>query len=96
MIGALVMTPAAYLLARTRIGMPAFAMFLPGFWLLVPGALSLIGVTGRASDAASTVSDTAGAAAASVVGVVLGVLCGSVLLQWITAGARRVSAALPT
>ena len=95
MIGALVMTPTAYLLARTRIGMPAFAMFLPGFWLLVPGALSLIGVTGRASDAASTVSGTAGAAAASVVGVVLGV-CGSVLLQWITAGARRVSAALPT
>jgi hypothetical protein len=67
-----------------------------GFWLLVPGALSLIGVTGRASDAASTVSGTAGAAAASVVGVVLGVLCGSVLLQWITVGARRLSAALPT
>src|ERR671913_1309906 len=96
MVGALVMTPAAYLLARTRIGMPAFAMFLPGFWLLVPGALSLIGVTGRASDAASAVSDSTGAAAASVVGVVLGVLCGSVLLQWISAGARRVTAARQT
>ena len=34
--GALVMTLAAYLLARLPSTMPVYAMFLPGFWLLVP------------------------------------------------------------
>ena len=44
-IGALVMTPTARLVERTRFGPPALVSFLPGFWLLVPGALGLIGVT---------------------------------------------------
>ena len=33
-VGAVVMTAAAYLLARIPSTMPVYAMFLPGFWLL--------------------------------------------------------------
>ena len=43
--GALVMTVAAYLLARRPSTMPVYALFLSGFWLLVPGTLGLIGLT---------------------------------------------------
>ena len=45
LVGALVMTPVAALVARMPSAMPAYASFLPGFWLLVPGAMSLIGLT---------------------------------------------------
>ena len=44
-VGAMVMTPVAYFFARRPGSMPAYATFLPGFWLLVPGAIGLIGVT---------------------------------------------------
>ena len=35
-VGAVVMTLVAYQLARLPSTMPVYAMFLPGFWLLVP------------------------------------------------------------
>jgi uncharacterized membrane protein YjjP (DUF1212 family) len=44
-IGALVMTPVAMLVARHRKGPAMIVSFLPAFWLLVPGALGLVGVT---------------------------------------------------
>ena len=47
---ALVMTPVAWWVSRVPGAMPPHASFLPGFWLLVPGALGL----GGASPAAST------------------------------------------
>ncbi len=50
-VGALVMTPVAAWVSRLPSAMPAHASFLPGFWLLVPGALGLIGLTQLAGDA---------------------------------------------
>ncbi|MGZ4385183.1 MAG: threonine/serine ThrE exporter family protein, partial [Gaiellaceae bacterium] len=44
-VGAVAMTLVAYQLARLRSTMPVYAMFLPGYWLLVPGSLGLIGLT---------------------------------------------------
>ena len=44
-VGAIVMTPVAYLVARRPSGPPVLVSFLPAFRLLVPGALGLIGVT---------------------------------------------------
>jgi uncharacterized membrane protein YjjB (DUF3815 family) len=76
--------------------MPAFAMFLPGFWLLVPGALSLIGMTELAHDTSTAASDSAAAATGSIIAVALGVLCGTLLHDWLTAGARRVAGAWRT
>ena len=43
--GALTMTPIALAVARLPGAPPPQVTFLPAFWLLVPGALGLIGVT---------------------------------------------------
>ncbi|MEO6122901.1 MAG: hypothetical protein ABIR32_04265 [Ilumatobacteraceae bacterium] len=43
--GALAMTPVALLAARQPSGPTPLVAFLPGFWILVPGALGLEGVT---------------------------------------------------
>jgi uncharacterized membrane protein YjjP (DUF1212 family) len=44
-VGALVMSPVAAYVARLSSGPPLQVSFLPAFWLLVPGALGLVGVT---------------------------------------------------
>ena len=44
-VGAVLMTPVARLVARAPNGPPAPVSVLPTFWLLVPGALGLLGVT---------------------------------------------------
>ena len=42
--GALIATPVAAWVATRPSGPPALASFLPAFWLLVPGAVGLIGM----------------------------------------------------
>ncbi|HWK28360.1 MAG TPA: hypothetical protein VNS09_17480 [Solirubrobacter sp.] len=42
--GGLLVTPVAAWVATRKSGPPSLATFLPAFWLLVPGAVSLIGV----------------------------------------------------
>ncbi|MBO0900921.1 threonine/serine exporter family protein [Cellulomonas sp. zg-ZUI222] len=78
-VGALAMTPVAMLAAARRGGPPFLVTFLPGFWLLVPGALGLVGVTsalGRSTDQAITTIVTTGV---SMVAISLGVLAGLAL-----------------
>jgi uncharacterized membrane protein YjjB (DUF3815 family) len=91
LIGALVMTPVATVVARLPSAMPAYASFLPGFWLLVPGALSLIGLTELAGDASAAGSDDFLAAIGSIFAVALGVLCGTQLEEWYGATTRRLA-----
>jgi uncharacterized membrane protein YjjP (DUF1212 family) len=91
LIGALVMTPVATLVARLPSAMPAYASFLPGFWLLVPGALSLIGLTELAGDASAAGSDDFLAAIGSIFAVALGVLCGTQLEEWYGATTSRLA-----
>lgn len=43
--GAVVMTPLALWVETLRTGPPKLITFLPGFWLLVPGAAGLLGIT---------------------------------------------------
>jgi uncharacterized membrane protein YjjB (DUF3815 family) len=88
LVGAIVMTPVAALVARMPSGMPVYASFLPGFWLLVPGAMSLIGLTELAGNAKTVGSQDFLAAVGSVFAVALGVLCGTQLQQWVEVGAR--------
>jgi uncharacterized membrane protein YjjP (DUF1212 family) len=90
LVGALVMTLVATLVARLPGAMPAYASFLPGFWLLVPGAMSLIGLTELAGDPSAAGSDDFLAAIGSIFAVALGVLCGTQLEQWLAAGTRRL------
>ncbi len=79
-VGAAVMTPVAYLVARHPSAMPARASFLPGFWLLVPGALGLIGITQVAGEVTALGTNQLVATVASIFAVATGVLAGTQLL----------------
>lgn len=79
-VGAAVMTPVAYLVARRPSAMPARASFLPGFWLLVPGALGLIGITQLAGAVTALGTNQLVATVASIFAVATGVLAGTQLL----------------
>jgi uncharacterized membrane protein YjjB (DUF3815 family) len=70
------MTPAAYIVERLPSGPPALVSFLPAFWLLVPGALGLIGVTEYlVDDTVAGIQDFIGTVG-SIIAIALGVLCG--------------------
>jgi len=88
--GALAMTPLALWIDNLRVGTPKLVTFLPAFWLLVPGATGLVGVTQlvgtNSKVAANLFADTLGTIAA----ISLGVLLGAALYQTAHAGARRV------
>jgi uncharacterized membrane protein YjjP (DUF1212 family) len=88
LIGAVVMTPVATLLARLKSAMPVYAMFLPGFWLLVPGAISLIGLTAVATNTSVTGAQDFLTAVGSIVAVAVGVLLGTQLTEWLGIGYR--------
>lgn len=78
LVGALVMTPVAVLVSRHPAGPAAAVSFLPAFWLLVPGALGLVGVTallGGDGDGMSTLVTTI----STMVAIALGILAGSAL-----------------
>ncbi|MEO6826884.1 MAG: threonine/serine exporter family protein [Microbacteriaceae bacterium] len=87
-IGALVVTPVAGLVARQQSGPPAVVSFLPAFWLLVPGALGLVGVTsildGDASGLTSLITTVA-----TMVAITLGVLVGLGLSSLLSRGSAR-------
>jgi uncharacterized membrane protein YjjP (DUF1212 family) len=85
--GALVMTPIAMAVARLPGGPPSQVTFLPAFWLLVPGALGLIGVTQVVGNpAAATLGDLV-RPIGSIVSIALGVLGGVSLYRGV--GAAR-------
>ena len=63
---------------RWRGGPPTLVVFLPSFWLLVPGSLGLIGTTQLATDTGDGFA-TASGAVAVIVAIALGVLVGSAL-----------------
>ena len=77
-VGALVVTPVTALVARQPTGPAALVSFTPAFWLLVPGALGLVGVAdvlgGDTAAGASLV-----ATLSTMVAIALGVLAGSSL-----------------
>ena len=76
MVGAFAMTPVAYFISRQPNGPAAFASFLPGFWLLVPGSLGLVGVASLL-DGDSTGLSTLVTTAATGVAIMVGILAGS-------------------
>src|SRR6056297_273230 len=79
--GAAAMTPVALLAARQQAGPTPLVTFLPGFWILVPGALGLEGVTriiGADGGTAGTSAVTT--TVISMVGISLGILLGLTLV----------------
>ncbi|MET0716550.1 MAG: threonine/serine exporter family protein [Mycetocola sp.] len=75
LVGAAVMTPVAVVVARQRTGPPAWVSFLPAFWLLVPGALGLIGVA-SVLDGDIHGTRTIVTTIATMIAIALGVLLG--------------------
>ena len=96
-IGALVMTPVVFWIAGLRHGVPSQLTFLPAFWLLVPGAAGLVGLT----EAFATDNGLADftAALVSVMSIALGVLIGTALYRVVHHGAEEIvqfAVALPS
>jgi uncharacterized membrane protein YjjP (DUF1212 family) len=91
-VGALVMTPVATWVARLPSAMPPYASFLPGYWLLVPGALGLIGLTELAGNPGTAGTQDLVATVVSLFAVALGVLCGTLLLAGARATGKLVQA----
>jgi uncharacterized membrane protein YjjP (DUF1212 family) len=88
LVGAAAMTPVAVVVARQRSGPPALVSFLPAFWLLVPGALGLVGVAGVLEgdlDATSTIITTVATMIAIALGVLLGLAISGSLRGFVNA-----------
>jgi uncharacterized membrane protein YjjP (DUF1212 family) len=91
LIGAIVLVLAASFTAKLPRMVPRQASFLPGFWLLVPGALGLIGVTSWATPEGTVPSADLQVTAGSIFAVAVGVLIGSQLWEWAVSGSKAVS-----
>lgn len=88
-IGALAMTPVVFWIATLRHGVPSQLTFLPAFWLLVPGAAGLVGLT-EAVGTTQGMEDFA-AALTSVMSIALGVLIGTALYRFAHHGAEEIA-----
>jgi uncharacterized membrane protein YjjP (DUF1212 family) len=87
-VGALAMTPLVLWIATLRHGAPSQLTFLPAFWLLVPGAAGLVGLT----EAVATDGGLADfvTALVSVMSIALGVLIGTALYRAVRHGAEEI------
>jgi uncharacterized membrane protein YjjP (DUF1212 family) len=81
--GMLVATPLGYLIQLRFKGPPAMVTFLPSFWLLVPGALSLLSVKRMLSDRAAG-SEGLTTAVFAFASIALGTLMGASLYKWLS------------
>ncbi|GGI46396.1 uncharacterized membrane protein YjjP (DUF1212 family) [Agromyces flavus] len=88
-IGALAMTPVVLWIATLRSGTPAQLTFLPAFWLLVPGAAGLVGLTEAVGTAAGLEDFVT--ALTSVMSIALGVLIGTALYRAVHHGAEGIA-----
>ena len=80
-VGAVAMTPVAYWIQRRPGAPPALVTFLPGFWLLVPGSLGLIGLTQIVAENGVAGMQTVGDMTFALVAVALGVMVGVALVR---------------
>ncbi|WP_454051741.1 threonine/serine ThrE exporter family protein [Cellulomonas sp. Marseille-Q8402] len=87
-VGALAMTPVALAVARFPSGPSPLASFLPAFWMLVPGALGLVGVTSLLEGDSSGVS-TLVTTVATMVAIAFGVVLGLAATRALPGPARR-------
>ncbi len=80
--GMLLATPLGNVIQNRFRGPPAMVTFLPAFWLLVPGALGLIGVKSLLSERAAI--DGLVTIVFSFASIALGALVGESLYKWIS------------
>jgi uncharacterized membrane protein YjjP (DUF1212 family) len=80
-LGGLAVTPAAYFAQSRRGGPPAQVTFLPSFWMLVPGALGLTGVSQLVLLGSKASVDDVAQALLTIVAISLGMTVSASLLQ---------------
>ena len=88
--GAAAMTPAVLWIERLPGGPPKLVTFLPAFWLLVPGATGLIGVTQIVGSSSAATSGGLTDVFLSIMSISLGVLIGTAAYRAAHAGVRRL------
>ena len=93
--GALAMTPLVLWIDARPAGIPSMVTFLPAFWLLVPGAIGLIGVTELVGGNRGVTGKDLATTLTTITSIALGVLIGSASYHTATAGLRRVATSLP-
>ncbi|MFS0894948.1 threonine/serine ThrE exporter family protein [Microbacterium sp. 179-I 3D3 NHS] len=87
-VGAVAMTLVVFWIAGLRHGAPSQLTFLPAFWLLVPGATGLVGLTDAVATGSGLATFTA--ALVSVMSIALGVLIGTALFRVARHGAEEI------
>ena len=93
--GAIAMTSVALAISRLRGGPPSQVTFLPAFWLLVPGAIGLIGVTEVVGNPATAGLQSLVQPVASIVAIALGVLCGVSIYRGLAVAPQRLRSRRP-
>jgi uncharacterized membrane protein YjjP (DUF1212 family)/uncharacterized membrane protein YjjB (DUF3815 family) len=93
--GAAAMTPVVFLVERLPNGPPKLVTFLPAFWLLVPGATGLIGVTQLAGNGTGVASRGLTDVLITIISISLGVLIGTAAYRAADAGIRRAARSRP-
>ena len=84
-------TPVALAIARMPGRPPSQVTFLPAFWLLVPGALGLIGVTEIVGDPATATLEDLIEPIGSIIAIALGMLAGVSLFRGLFVGGPHVA-----
>ena len=86
--GAFVAAFSAWVMALARPTLPRMVLFLPSFWLLVPGSLGLVSVTQLAIDPHESWK-TATNASGAIVGIALGLVFGTSAARGLRVTIRR-------
>ncbi len=89
-VGGAVMVPVAHAVARARTAPPAHVMFLPGFWLLVPGTIGLIGVTELVGNNSALATQNILSTVVSIPSVALGILVGTMVVRGVIPLRQRI------
>jgi uncharacterized membrane protein YjjB (DUF3815 family) len=82
-VGGALMVPVAHAVARARTAPPAHVMFLPAFWLLVPGTIGLIGFTELVGNNPELATQNILFTIVSIPSVALGILVGTMTVRGI-------------
>ena len=93
--GALALTPVVLWLDATNHGPPSLVTFLPGFWLLVPGAGGVVGLTEIVGSDQRLGLDSLASALITIMSIALGVLIGTALYRSVATSVRVVSSTVP-
>ena len=88
-LGAVAASTGSYLVEAFVPDLPRLVVFLPSFWLLVPGSLGVLGATELALDPGGATATVLGVLA-NVSALALGLLVGSAVAQSVRGALRRV------